>query len=50
LKGIDGLTVVDKSYALELFVSATNRDIFLTTTEHDVREIWLKHKIRFAIT
>ncbi|AQL04364.1 CAI-1 autoinducer sensor kinase/phosphatase cqsS isoform 1 [Zea mays] len=43
---MDGLTAVDKSYALELFVSVTNREIFLTTTEHDVREIWLKRKIR----
>jgi hypothetical protein len=34
LKGIDGLT--------------TNREIFLTTTEHDVREIWLERKIRYA--
>jgi hypothetical protein len=50
LKGMDGLTVMDKTYALELFVSATNRDIFLTATEHDVRQIWLKRKIRYAIT
>lgn len=50
LKGMDGLTTVDKSYALELFISATNREIFLTTTEHDVRKIWLKRKIRYAIT
>jgi len=46
LKGMDGLTTMNKSYALELFVSATNREMFLTTTEHDVREIWLKRKIR----
>jgi hypothetical protein len=50
LKGMDGLTTMNKSYALELFVSATNREIFLTTTEHDVRKIWLKRKIRYAIT
>ncbi|KAL5668313.1 hypothetical protein ACJX0J_020534, partial [Zea mays] len=47
LKGMDGLTAEDKSYALVLFESAINREVFLTTTEHDVREIWLKRKIRF---
>lgn len=46
LKGMDGLTAEDKLYALVLFESAINREVFLTTTEHDVREIWLKRKIR----
>jgi hypothetical protein len=50
LKGMDGLTAEDKSYALVLFESAINREVFLTTTEHDVREIWLKRKIRFVPT
>ncbi|AQK53424.1 hypothetical protein ZEAMMB73_Zm00001d051008 [Zea mays] len=43
---MDGLTAEDKSYALVLFEYAINREVFLTTTEHDVREIWLKRKIR----
>ncbi|WVZ99640.1 hypothetical protein U9M48_044906 [Paspalum notatum var. saurae] len=46
LKVMDELTAEEKSYALELFESATNREIFLTTTEHNVREIWLRRKIR----
>jgi hypothetical protein len=50
LKGMDGLTAEDKSYALVLFESAINREVFLTTTEHDVREIWLKRQIRFVPT
>ncbi|WVZ52285.1 hypothetical protein U9M48_003361 [Paspalum notatum var. saurae] len=40
------LETEEKSYALELFESATNREIFLTTMEHNVREIWLRRKIR----
>nr|ACG35569.1 hypothetical protein [Zea mays] len=43
---MDGLTAEDKSYALVLFESTINIEVFLTTTKHDVREIWLKRKIR----
>jgi hypothetical protein len=50
LKGMDGLTTEDKSCTLVLFEYAINREVFLTTLEHDVREIWLKRKIRYVPT
>jgi hypothetical protein len=50
LKVMDGLTVEDKSYDLEFFKYVTNREVFLTTTEHDVSEMRLKRKIRYVIT
>jgi hypothetical protein len=50
LKGMDGLTAKDKSYALVLFESAINREVFLATIEHDVTEIWLKRKIKYVPT
>ncbi|CAN6246092.1 unnamed protein product [Urochloa humidicola] len=46
LDNIAELTDEDKSYALDLFESETNRKIFMTTENPNVRLMWLKRKIR----
>ncbi|KAG2562607.1 hypothetical protein PVAP13_8KG273101 [Panicum virgatum] len=39
----------EKSYAMELFESDTNREVFMKTKNPEVRLIWLKRKIRALI-
>jgi len=43
---INELTNDEKSYAMELFESDTNREVFMKTKNPEVRLIWLKRKIR----
>ncbi|KAF8700943.1 hypothetical protein HU200_033829 [Digitaria exilis] len=45
---MDELTDEDKSYALELFESEINREMFMKTRNHNVRLLWLKRKIRYV--
>ena len=45
---MDELTDEEKSYALELFESEINRQIFIKTKNHNVRLIWLKRKFRYV--
>ncbi|KAJ1263056.1 hypothetical protein BS78_09G155100 [Paspalum vaginatum] len=45
LEAIVELTKEEKSYALELFESSINREVFMKTTDPEVRLIWLKRKI-----
>jgi len=45
---INELTNEEKSYAIELFESDTNREVFMKTKNPEVRLIWLKRKIRFV--
>ena len=42
------LTNEEKSYAVELFESDTNREVFMKTKNPDVRLIWLKRKIKYV--
>ncbi|PVH66194.1 hypothetical protein PAHAL_1G175000 [Panicum hallii] len=42
------LTNEEKSYAMELFESDRNREVYMKTKNCDVRLIWLKRKIRYV--
>jgi len=46
---INELTNDEKSYAMELFESDTNREVFMKTKNPEVRLIWLKRKIRYVL-
>jgi hypothetical protein len=43
---IDGLTDEDKSYAMEVFESVINREVFMRSKNHNARLLWLDRKIR----
>jgi hypothetical protein len=49
LDRIDGLTDEDRSYAMEVFESAINREVFMKSKNHNARLLWLKRKIRQVI-
>jgi hypothetical protein len=49
MDAMDGLTDEEKSYAVELFESEINREAFMSTTNHNVRTLWLKRKIRYNV-
>jgi hypothetical protein len=42
---IDGLTNEDKSYEMEVFESAINREVFMRSKIHNARLLWLKRKL-----
>jgi hypothetical protein len=46
LDRIDGFTDEDRSYAMEVFESAINREVFMKSKNHNARLLWLKRKIR----
>ena len=46
LDTIDGLTDEDRSYAMEVFESGFNREVFMSSKNHNVRLFWLKRKIK----
>jgi len=46
---INELTNEKKSYAMEVFESDTNREVFMKTKNPEVRLIWLKRKIRYVV-
>jgi hypothetical protein len=46
LDTIDGFTDEDRSYAMEVFESAINREVFMKSKNHNARLLWLKRKIR----
>ena len=46
---INELTNEKKSYAMEVFESDTNREVFMKTKNPEVRLIWLKRKIRYVL-
>lgn len=43
-----GLTDEEKSYALDIFKTEINRELFMKTKNENVRFIWLKRKIRYV--
>ncbi|ONM19266.1 hypothetical protein ZEAMMB73_Zm00001d004595 [Zea mays] len=45
LDRIDGFTDEDRSYAMEVFESAINREVFMKSKNHNARLLWLKRKI-----
>jgi hypothetical protein len=47
MEAMDGFTD-EKSYAVEVFESEINREAFMSTMNHNVRRMWLKHKIMYA--
>jgi len=46
LDTIDGLTDEDRSYAMEVFESGFNREVFMSSKNHNVRLFWLKREIK----